>query len=683
MTQPPTTPNGRAVTGRTDRRASWRALVISVVAIAAVTAGMVGQPPSLSATGADTFSANDAGSDDRDELFDSGDLEIDGDERVLVEYDLDIQPEAQLTGPGIAHQRRRIAQAGQAAANALSAAKGRHLGTLESLPVSSFTVTEEGWTELSQLPNVKSITVDVPLQPQLDGASPIVEADLFHNLDPAIRGAGRAIAILDTGVDRNHPFFQGPNGSRVVSEACYSSNVPSQGVTSLCPGGVTSSTETGSAQDCHTSIRGCGHGTHVAGIAAGGEATVSGRTISGIAPDADIIAIQVFSYIESSNSVGSYTFDQLRGLERIRELTSEFDIAAVNMSLGSTTVYSSACNHTVTTTYRNIVSELFDAGTPVVIASGNGGSSTGISSPACVSGAVAVGATTKNARIASFTNTHSTLMDLYAPGVSILSSSISDSGDNRSFGYSSFSGTSMAAPVVAGSFALLQQYDPTTTSHDLLTALKAEGVLISQRSTGASLSFSHPEIRLAATAGIGDDDGQATTTTTVAPTTTTTTTTTVAPTTTTTTVAPTTTTIAPGDSAIPVPPDDPGVQTIAPVRVVDTRSSGRDGNQITTRIGNPDSYGPPLRINTASIPGVPSSGVNAVILNVTATDTLDAGFITATPCGTLPNVSSVNFNAGDTSPNAVIVPVSTSGDICFHAHGRTHLIIDAFGYITP
>ena len=51
-------------------------------------------------------------------------------------------------------------------------------------------------------------------------------------------GQGQTVAILDTGVDKNHPFLRG----KVVSEACYSHNIPASGVTSLCPGGATAST---------------------------------------------------------------------------------------------------------------------------------------------------------------------------------------------------------------------------------------------------------------------------------------------------------------------------------------------------------------------------------------------------------------------------------------------------------
>jgi subtilisin family serine protease len=50
-------------------------------------------------------------------------------------------------------------------------------------------------------------------------------------------GAGKSIVILDTGVDKNHPAL----ANKVVSEACYSTSAAGRGITSLCPGGASSS----------------------------------------------------------------------------------------------------------------------------------------------------------------------------------------------------------------------------------------------------------------------------------------------------------------------------------------------------------------------------------------------------------------------------------------------------------
>ncbi len=93
--------------------------------------------------------------------------------------------------------------------------------------------------------------------------------------------------MLDTGVDKSHPFLAG----KVVSEACYSSDF-SGFAESTCPGGDGAAINSG--RPCSASVSGCDHGTHVAGIAAGHNGSLSGVA---------------------------------------QALRTQFDIAAVNMSL--------------------------------------------------------------------------------------------------------------------------------------------------------------------------------------------------------------------------------------------------------------------------------------------------------------------------------------------------------------
>ncbi len=79
--------------------------------------------------------------------------------------------------------------------------------------------------------------------------------------------------------------------------------------------------------------------------------------------------------------------------------------------------------------------------------------------------------------------------------------------------------------------------------------------------------------------------------------------------------------------------------------------------------------------------GVPADAA-AVVLNVTVTGAQGSGFITVFPCGeALPTASNLNFVAGDTVPNAVIVKVGAGGKVClFAAESATHLIADTNGY---
>ena len=118
--------------------------------------------------------------------------------------------------------------------------------------------------------------------PTLQQSIPGIGADIAHDAD--ITGNGVAIAILDTGVQSTHVNF----GGRVVAEACFSSNFPGYNATSLCPNGQETQFGPGAAEPCNDQ---CSHGTHVASIAAGDD-----DVVSGVAPDADVIAVQVFSY---------------------------------------------------------------------------------------------------------------------------------------------------------------------------------------------------------------------------------------------------------------------------------------------------------------------------------------------------------------------------------------------------
>jgi len=121
---------------------------------------------------------------------------------------------------------------------------------------------------------------------------------------------------------------------------------------------------------------------------------------------------------------------------------------------------------------------------------------------------------------------------------------------------------------------------------------------------------------------------------------------------------------------------------VTPARVADTRDN--TGGVGTTKIGNGADGGTPLTFRVLGTGNIPTSGVAAVSLNVTAVDGQvgdEGGYVTVYPCATgRPNVSNLNFTNRQTIPNAVIVPVDTNGNICVYVYGRSHIIIDVNGW---
>ncbi len=138
-------------------------------------------------------------------------------------------------------------------------------------------------------PAVARVQIDRPHPPALDQSTVLIGSQAVNAAGYA--GAGTSVAILDTGVRKTHPFLAG----QVIAEACFSTTDSGYKSTSLCPDGVPSTTAVNSALPCASNVSGCNHGTHVAGIVAGNRITTNGTLISGVAPDAKLIAVQIYS----------------------------------------------------------------------------------------------------------------------------------------------------------------------------------------------------------------------------------------------------------------------------------------------------------------------------------------------------------------------------------------------------
>jgi subtilisin len=374
--------------------------------------------------------------------------------RLIVKLRAVAEPEHQLDATQLQTQRNGIASVQDNFIQRLAQFGTVAHKRLTTLPFIVIDANEPALTHILASSDVVSVQEDTIMQVNLAQSVPLIGGDKAWAAGAT--GTGQVVAIVDTGVDSSHPFLTG----KVVAEACFSTN--SDGAKSVCPNGAASQTGTGAGKNCSPSISACNHGTHVAGIAAG-----KGSTFSGVAKDAKLIAVQVFTSFEdisgSYNALGAYSSDIMKGLEHVYSLRNTYKIAAVNMSLGGGD-YTSNCD---TDSLKPIIDNLRAAGIATVIAAGNSGLSDSLSAPGCISTAISVGATTKSDVVDSYSNSAS-FLSLLAPGSDIKSSVPGNA-------YANYSGTSMAAPHVAGAWAVLKSKMPNASVTDVLNALASTG----------------------------------------------------------------------------------------------------------------------------------------------------------------------------------------------------------------
>ena len=379
--------------------------------------------------------------------------------RVIVGLRMPVAPEGLLTIAEREQQRHQIAAAQSSLMRELAGHDLGHVKAFRVIPNLALEVDSTTLQFLAGHPAVAYVEEDRQLNVTLAESTPLIGATTAWSR--GYRGSGETIAILDTGVESGHPFLAG----RVVSEACYSTTSAAYGTTALC---ADASTAPGSGAPCTISSS-CDHGTHVAGIAAG-----SGASFSGVAPDANLIAVQVFSGV-NGGGISAFTSDIDLGLQHVYDLRNAYNIAAVNLSLGTDQTYGGACDATDQST-ASVISQLRSVGIATVVASGNNSSAVGLSSPACISSAISVGSTrdgsfgTTADTISDFSNSAS-FLSLLAPGEWI-TSSVPGGGAPT---FDTFRGTSMAAPHVAGALALLKSRNPTLSVSQLLDALSSTG----------------------------------------------------------------------------------------------------------------------------------------------------------------------------------------------------------------
>ncbi len=308
-----------------------------------------------------------------------------------------------------------------------------------SAPVTSSSTF--GPTDASRLSNVYNQTVRA--------------TDVWSEAPSYLQGQNMTVAVVDSG-DYNFKDYN----SRIIADANFNASY-------------------------HTATDKYGHGTFVTGVIAG-DGTMSGGAYMGIAPQANVVGVRV-----SDDQGMAYESDVVNGLQWVNDNRATYNIKVVNMSLNA------GVSESYNTSPMDAACEiLWFNGTVVVVSAGNNGTAN-LYAPANDPFVITVGATDDRGTaglsddtVAPFSaygtdETGAAKPDLVAPGTNIIAP-LPDTGQLtipvnhpanvvNSY-YFRMSGTSMAAPVVAGAALLLLQSNPNLNPDQVKYRLKATAV---------------------------------------------------------------------------------------------------------------------------------------------------------------------------------------------------------------
>lgn len=358
-----------------------------------------------------------------------------------------------------------------------NSANGFAISKFKTSPSFAVTVNQAQLDALYSDPSVVSVKPDLVAKTQLVVTTATI--GMRAAWAGGAYGTNRTVAIIDTGVQANHPFI---GTSRVVLEGCFLT-------TNGCPNGTNEQTGAGSSFPTNNGIS---HGTHVSGIAMGKNTVANAQPYSGVSKWSKLLAINVFDsdgFTRSSSMVRALEYVEDRVINQ-----PTLKITSVNMSIGGGD-YSDYCDG-LSPDLKAVVDRLLLKQVAVVVSAGNDSNGDMMSWPGCVSSVVSVGATNRAGdRVAYYSNID-TSTRLLAPGGdanndgAVVSSILGSA-------YAGYQGTSMAAPHVAGALAALASKFTGERISIIEDALRRTGVPVADSNRGAGIGTTIPRIQVA------------------------------------------------------------------------------------------------------------------------------------------------------------------------------------------
>ena len=272
------------------------------------------------------------------------------------------------------------------------------------------------------LASVETLEARQLLAAAWNDAALLVDQDEASSRYSKITGKNQSVAVLDTGVDYNHPALGGKWGKTVIAGYDFVNNDSNP-------------------------MDESGHGTQVAGVIAAREFNYGGKKYKGVAPNAKIVALRV---ADNSDYLPDSRIE--RALKWVIKKHKRYNITAVNISLGEGDFSKKVSRGP----YADELRKLKKMGIFIAAASGNEGVRTpaGINYPAADPNVMAVGSVNTRDVISGFTSRGPDL-DLLAPGEGI--ATILYNPSTRQHTYSPAAGTSFAAPYATATAMLIKQ----------------------------------------------------------------------------------------------------------------------------------------------------------------------------------------------------------------------------------